>query len=312
MQALPKFRMEDCVPLTTGAENKADEAFTVTIDYQVNLTRSQLIEAIARIKKPEVIFWYMGVYGLREASVNYYRKDLSKIFQTSEASCQLYDLTAWLSFSPKYQEGTLEAFNRNVDVINQFAIPRIQCLKSCAFFTWLKSLKPGKTIEDLRKILKRAAIYKMSEGFPESIQSIGDIFKKQCPLLSDIYEQNASKCYSALQYLEGIYLVQLLVKEALIKNRGSPEINLIFALPNKEYLYFQDEANSLAKDVENILQEECSEELKGKKVNLMFYCFRYGDGEGNRPYNAPSKNIDAVKSASQIMQLPKAVKEVKK
>ena len=284
---------------------KETPVFDVTVDYQVDLSRSRLIDAIRKINNPQVIFWYIGVYGFREQGKNYYRKDLTKILQTSEADCYLYDLTAWLPFSPKGSDGAIDSLNQNAELINRFAIPRIKCLKSCDYFNWLISCQPGQIMTILKRILKRPFIYKISESFPPSIKSIGDIFKRQCPLLEDMYEQTASKCYSALQYLEGIYLIQTLVKEAIEKDPFSNEINVVFALPNKEYLYFRDETNSLVEDVKDTLDEKCKEMLKGKKINLQFCCFRYGDGEGNRPYNAGAKNTEMIQGPSDIVNLPK-------
>lgn len=289
------------------AADKGNEPFTVNVEYK-EMKGAQLVEAIRQVKRPEVIFWYIGVYGLRENGVRYYRKDLSKILETSEASCQLYDLTAWIPFKLEGQAGSIESFNRNVDLINGFAIPRIQCRKSSGFFEWMKSIQPGRTMDFLKRILKRPFIYKISEGFPESIMNIGDVFQKQCPLLEEMYEKKASKCYSALQYLEGIYLIQTLVGEMLMRDPASQEINLIFALPNQEYLYFQDEANSLAMDVKDILKETCGANLKGKTVNVSFYCFQFGDGKKNRPYNTGASNIDVLQGPDVIVQMPKTTK----
>jgi hypothetical protein len=81
-------------------------------------------------------------------------------------------------------------------------------------------------------------------------------------------------------------------------------------LPNDEYKYYQDEKNSFAEDVKIILQNECGELLKGKRVNIMFYSYFFGDGMKNRPYNAGPR-IETLQNASDIIQIPFLKSEVK-
>jgi hypothetical protein len=133
---------------------------------------------------------------------------------------------------------------------------------------------------------------------------IGDIFRRQCAVLEELYEKSASKCYSALQYLEGIYLVQTLIRKVLEQKSETKEINLVFALPNDEHLYYWNEQGQFAKDVETILEEELGAELKNKRVNVMFYAFQFGKNSSNRPYNTGQTNIEELKSQDEIVEIP--------
>jgi hypothetical protein len=295
----------------SSIEDEPTSTFEVEVSYKF-VKSKQLAEEIRQVVNPQVIFWYMGVYGLREQGVRYYRKDLTKILKLSTATCQLYDLTAWAPFNSKNSEGTLQDFNKNADLINQFAITRIGCLKSCDFFDWLMKVEKGGKMEKLKKIFQRPFIYQLSQSFSQTVRTIGTIFKDRCPVIEELYERDASTCYSALQYIEGIYLVQTLVKKALLQEPDSKEVNLVFALPNNEYCYYQDEENSLAQDVKAILQDECGDLLSSKRVNVMFYNFEFGKGGFNRPYNAGSKNIEQLRDASEIVDLSKLKDNVRK
>jgi hypothetical protein len=200
--------------LSKSQEMPTEENIKISVSYS-KLRREHLIEAIRKVENPQVIIWYIGIYGLCREGMNYYRKDLSKIYSTSNAECSLYDMTAWAPFAPKETKCSVQDFNGNANLINQFAIPRIQCLKSCDFFNWLREERFQKKMEDLKAVLKRPFIYEKSKEFPDAKSTIGDIFQRQCPLLEDIYDINAAKGYSALQYLEGIYLIQKIVNDTL-------------------------------------------------------------------------------------------------
>src|SRR5438105_3413401 len=109
------------------------QASLVNILFKEKLTREKLVKEISCLSNPQVIFWYIGPYGLKEQGVHYYKKDLRKINNLSNNSeCWLYDLTAWGAF--KSSEKDLNAFDKNVRVIDEFAIERLHCLKSSEFF----------------------------------------------------------------------------------------------------------------------------------------------------------------------------------
>lgn len=284
---------------------ETDKCFETNVNY-TQVTAKMLAQEIAKINNPQVIFWYIGAYGLREDGVKYYRKDLTKLLGSS-ATCQLYDLTAWAPFSSKESDNSIQSFNQNADLINQFAIPQIQCIKSCDFFNWLIRSKEIEK-KELQKILqKRSFIYRASESYTDNQRTIGEIFKWQCPPLADLYEQKSSKCYSAIQYMEGIYLVKSLTKKALEKDPDSKEINLVFALPNDEDRYYRDQDNSFAEDIKALLQEDFGNQLKNKKVNVTFLTFGYTNQPSSRPYNAGLQNIEKLEPA-QMVDLSKAIK----
>ena len=67
----------------------------VSVIYERDLWREQVIDKIAKIKEPLVMQWYISEYGLKEKTAFYFRKDIKKILSLSNKSeCFLYDLTA--------------------------------------------------------------------------------------------------------------------------------------------------------------------------------------------------------------------------
>lgn len=271
------------------------------IVFKENLSREGLIDEISKIPKPQVMLWYFGVDGLKKEGVNFYKKNLSKILNLSnEATCSLYDLTAWGALKNRSVEIT--AFNTNALSINQFQISRLACVLSCEFFGWLKKEEDPAIVSYINNvILKREFIFKGSEDYNAGEIKVGEIFQNSCPLINNILERDSIKSYSALQYIEGCYLVLRMVESQI----DNAEINLVFALPNNENDYYQDEEKSFKKDVTALLQEKFKERLKNKRVNLFFLAFKFGKtsiGRPNnkRPYTAGRENITTI-AKSQVI-----------
>jgi hypothetical protein len=290
--------MVPSISFKQSLEIQKENALSVSVLFRKNLSRQELIQAIAQVQKPQVIFWYIGEYGLREQGVNYYKKDLKKILETdNQSTCVLYDLTAWAALKDKTK--SLYDSNSNMERISQFGISGLKTLKSNDFFEWLEKENNPKTVSYFQDVvLKRPFIFKASQGFPNTNIKIGEVFKKGCPILTPHFERDCGKSYSALQYLEGYYLISQLVEEGI--SQGLSEINLIFALPNDEWKYYEDKDNSLMQDVSSLTKEKLCEKTKNLKVNILFYTFNFTQDSRSRPYNAGSKNIDTIQK-SQIV-----------
>lgn len=267
---------------------------TVSFD-KTYLNRKDLIKEIGQIKNPQIFLWYFGPDGLREQGVNYYKKDLKGILSLKNGSqCLLYDLAAWSALFGT--DSKVVKFNPNVDVINGFDVTGIRCIKSCNFFDWVQKEDNPDIISFVRDtILKRKFIFAKSESYPETGIKIGDVFPSTCQMLENILECDTGKSYSALQYIEGCYLIIKTI-ENYVKDKFE-EINMVFALPNDEFKYYQNQEdkkdNSLVQDVQHLAKLKFGEVLSGKRINIMFFTFRFM-GEGNRPYNAGIKNIEMI------------------
>lgn len=269
--------------------------------FKENLSREELIEEIGKISNPQVMLWYIGVEGLKREGVNFYKKNLSKILKLSnEASCWLYDLTAWGAL--KNRDIGVTAFNTNAVMINQFKIPRLECIMSSDFFEWLQKEEDLAIVSYLNEVvLQRKFIFKASEDYNPGDIKVGEIFQNTCSMLASILEIDTIKSYSALQYIEGFYLVLRMVESQIDKE----EINLVFALPNNENDYYKDEEKSFKKDLTAILKEKFKERLRNKRVNLFFLGFAFGKsafGKPNnkRPYTAGREILDSIERSQVI------------
>lgn len=271
----------------------------VAVAYKKNLSREQLVDAIGRVENPQVVLFYIGEYGFREEGVNYYKKDIKKIMQQkNQASCCLYDLTAWGALKdPTKRVGD---FNPNVAVINDFALPRITSLPSSRFFFWLQAERDAKIISYMNEtILKRDFIKEKSKGRAETAIIVAQLFNQTVPALEAISLEDCNTQYSTLQYVEGLFLVDQLVAKTLANAAGC--INIVFALPNDEWKYYEDQNNSFAADIAFMIERRYGRKAANLQINVMFYTFKWGlDPTRSRPYNAGNKNIDVLRR-SQIM-----------
>lgn len=257
-----------------------------------NLSRLELLNEIGAIQDPQVLFWYIGENGFKLEGVNYYKRDLGKVLKLdNNANCILYDLTAWSALRDR--ENTVENFNTNVTVISEFAIPRLSCVKSSDFFKWLQTENNPSIISYFREnVLKRKVLFSASREFPDTNMTIGEVFRRNCPILEDLYAMDSGKCYSLLQYIEGCYLINRIIEAKI--NDESDEINIVFALPNDEWKYYKNPEESFSDDVAFLIQEKFGERLANIKINVFFYTFNFGKESRNRPYNAGSKTIDLI------------------
>lgn len=271
----------------------------INLSFKKDLSREELVIEIGKIHDPNVFLWYFGEYGLREEGVSFYKtKILQKILKLkNNTNCLLYDLTAWGAL--RNPDIGLDAFNKNVDVINGFAQKNIQCLKSSLFFDWLGNEKSAEIDSYLKNvILERKVIFNASKEYGDNHVKIGAVFKENCPVLENEYNLDTSKSYSALQYVEGCYFINQVVESAT--DKGQKVVNLIFALPNDECKYYDLKDDCFLKDITVMLNEKLGEKLRDMNINIMFYAFEFGKNKQNRPYNAGKKNIDVI-TKSQLL-----------
>jgi hypothetical protein len=255
----------------------------ITIEYRERVPLAQITAEIAQMASPEVFLWYIGINGLKKEAARFYRDSIIDPIVQSQGNAQfrLVDLTAWGALiNPKI---TLNTTSSLVDKIEEFGIQNVKCIKASETFGKMQDIKDQAVVERFQKALQRDFVYKASLGFPESQIKVKDLFT--CPIVSSCKEMDASKCYSALQYLEGCLLIDQVVQECLKREK----IEIVFALPNDELKYYQDETNAFQKDVEFLLNHKYGNELD---VKVTFYSFEYGDDVNYRPYNAPGKVIN--------------------
>jgi hypothetical protein len=194
-------------------------------------------------------------------------------------------LSAWGAL--KNPQISINTTSSLVEKIEGFGIQGVNCIKSSETFAKMQDIKDQVIVEHFQKALQRDFVHRASWDFPESQIKVRDLFNQECPVASACYDKDASKCYSALQYLEGCLLIEQVVQESL-KKRPGEDIEIAFVLPNDELKYYRDETNAFQKDVEFLLNHRYGKELN---VKVTFYSFEYGEDVNHRPYNAPGKVI---------------------
>jgi hypothetical protein len=255
----------------------------ITIEYKEHLPLPQITAEIAQMASPHVLLWYIGIYGLKKEGVRFYRDSIIDPIVKKHENAQfwLVDLTAWGALrNPQISINTTSSL---VDKIEEFGIQNVKCIKSSETFEKMQAIKDQVVIQHFQKALQRDFVHKSSQEFPESQIKVKDLFTQECPIVSPCHEMDASKCYSALQYLEGCLLIDQVVQECLKEEK----IEIVFALPNDELKYYRDDTNAFQKDVEFFLNHKYGSKLRDVKVT--FYSFEYGDDVNHRPYNAPGK-----------------------
>ena len=246
----------------------------VGVQFHNEVPREELWERIKSYESPKVIFWYIGSHGLKSEGVQYHRKDLSVCTQNG-AECILFDLTAWGALTDK--KCRLNGSNQNVDRINSFGIQQIKAISSNHFFAWMETHRDPYFSE---VILNRSFVYEKSTHFRPNGIKLGELLENK--LFQPLLEKDTAQCYSMLQYLEAIYLVEKLVVEG-----GS---NIIFALPNDEWKYYFDTNRSFETDIKHHLQEIGVE----RPIRIEFCTFLYGDDLTKRPYLEGKKVIKSI------------------
>lgn len=265
----------------------------VNLTFKKGMAPAAMLKDISLLEQPEVIFWYIGEYGLKTEGVNFYKKRLmqpmSKI--APQANCRLYDLTAWKALRDR--DVPLSAYNPNVDRINGFSMPNLSCMKSSEFFSWLNDDQSSETSKNrlgylCNFVTNRDFIFKASKLKSDNKIQMAELF----PFGG---ENDTAKWYSALQYMEGLYLVEKIFSQACEKFRRTGDdnapCNIVFALPNDEYKYYEDPNNNFVRDIKILLSNRG--EFIGREINIFFYCFKFNKLE-NRPYNAGKAVIEEI------------------
>lgn len=270
------------------------------------MKRPQIIEDIRTLENSKVLFWYLGPTGeISVKGAETYRRYLTGIQNMkSNAEGILYDLSAWGAFFDKTK--SIDSLGRNVKIINEFALKRIRSIGSNGFFSWLQerneTTETGGYLKN--RVLERSFIYQRSKDEKESGITVQDLFKGECSLVEKLYQKDCMKCYSAFQYLEGLYLIAEMAKRSLDEGVKG-EINICIIVPEGEKEYYIDSEKSFEKDVNQILNMEFKEDLKPMMVKVIFYWFTYDKRCSKaRPYWLRDKG-DGTDSEKKISILTK-------
>lgn len=261
------------------------------IYYVENLNTCEALQKIETIPNAQVLLWYIGCHGLKEEGVKFYKDKINTIINgKNNASCWLVDFTAWGSFTNLHTQIT--SMSKCAAQINKLNIAKIKCLSASKLFEEMKNIKHPELIEYFKtKVVIRKSLFNASENFKETMIKIGTIFNNNCCIFEQIYENDANKSYSLIQYIEGCFLINEIVRNNL---NTQNEINIVFFLPNDEAKYYYDKENNFIKDVEMLIKTNWSEQLNNRIINIFFINFKYGDELYHRPYNSGKKIVKNI------------------
>jgi len=262
----------------------------VDVEFLEGLSTEQVTANISQLSNPQVLIWYVGCYGLREAGVQFYKNFLiSPVFkQNTEATFWLVDLTAWGAF--KSLQCSIHSFSSYCEKIEGFSNESVKCIKSATIFRKMEEMSEKDLVSYFRKALQRSFISRPSKDFPNKNIRTKEILSDTSPMISDWCDHDVSKSYSAFQYLEGCLLVdEIFMQEAY---KGASDIQIVFALPNDEIKYYKDKENSFRKDVVFLISKRCATmNIKNIRLQIKFLAFKYGAHLTERPYNARGKTL---------------------
>lgn len=264
----------------------------VTVQFQEGLTHQELIERINHVANSHIFLWYIGSHGLKEAGVQFYKEKIKAILISPQTlSCNLVDFSSWGAFTNP--RAKITAQHCCVEKINRFQIEKLKCIPASKIFQEIINTKQESINNYFKKrLVEMEWLFENSHSFKESTIKIRDIFNQNCPIFEGIYDLDANRCYSAVQYIEGCFLISEIVKNNLDQQHP---INVVFALPNDEAKYYRGDSSSFEKDISFLLNEQFGERLDGREVTINFFNFEYGTETFHRPYNSGKKVLKNIK-----------------
>jgi hypothetical protein len=244
----------------------------------------------------DIIVWGIGEDGLTERCCKFYQDNLFRLLRANDrTTVWFYDLSAWKGLtssavSPIDTVTIPEALSKEVSHKN---------LSSRSFFCWLKQLPSNPAcLQCVRKIVCRDAIFKKSEQWNTSDLTCGDV-----PYLARIMPDHrlgslTSTCYSALQYLEALFLVCFLIERNMQLGKLASE--LCFLLPGDEYTYYQGDdgkrfsGRSFQQDLEKVIATDAGLKDRCFTCRIRFLSFQYNAQGCMRPYLVSKNGSDKI------------------
>ena len=264
--------------------NATSSNVSVTTQFLDNKKIKGMFDTLVLHNHPNFIVWYIGPYGLKQSTVEFYRDNIfSKIISTyPKFKIWLVDLTAWnILKSRQFTYIRDSSFSDKIENFENLNIGVIRCSK---IFSAINSCKHNTESFQLKKeILNRPSTWEKSSSFPLSGISINSIFPEGTVLNELLYDIDTSKCYSTIQYLEAIQMVTEIVNE---QRHFQNLIEIVFLLPNDELLYYNHTDSDFSDDVKRSLLSQINQDHPPLKVSIQFISFDFGDTLSCRPYIA--------------------------
>lgn len=240
----------------------------------------KVVANLAAIEGPVDIYcWYEGVRGVpQEGALFMKRKLFEPLYNLkSDAKLCLYSLRAWNFAKSVSKMAASSPFGESINRINSAAL---EWIYSSSFFKYCADTSKEDPLYCFlnEELPKKAWLFELSEGQKKSGKKVASLFDDRISLFDSIRDLDVTAAYSAMQYVEGYYLIQESVRKGLLKKEK--KIQIAFVLPNNEDKYYRD----FPKEVGKMLELDFGKELKDVEVAISFHFFRYGDSSEARPY----------------------------
>jgi hypothetical protein len=241
---------------------------------------------IEHLENPQVVVWYSGEDGLSEKSYDFYEQNFIKPFRkaygTKPYSLFLYDLSAWKGLRDR--KISLTTTNNTLLATLYPNNKQITPLYSREFFQYLLTTQNEKESALFNTIFtQRKEIWSKSKNTHENGIKIADIMPNIFKGKEDL---DTAKAYSALQYLEGLWIVLAILGQGLLNKDQSTNTSrsIVFLLPNDELEYYQH-GTCFQEDLQKLIKLTESLNKQTPKLNVYFQKFRYGKGkQQEKPY----------------------------
>ncbi len=116
------------------------DPFKVNVEFFTELTIGQVVKIIKELPNPQVIIWYIGIYGLKKNCAHFYRDFLINpvLEDRQKAKFWLVDLTAWGAF--KFFHCSIHSYNCCCESIEKMMPKKIKCIKSSVIFERVQNI----------------------------------------------------------------------------------------------------------------------------------------------------------------------------
>lgn len=260
------------------------------ITVRLNVKPISTKEVVANITslqdEAEVICWYEGIFGLPKKGAQFMSEEIISPLLEKKRNIKLvlYSLLGW-NFC-KYKTIDIMPYSTLLgEKINLTTSGAALFLYSFDFFRFCLQNKI-KFFDE--KLLAKKYLIDLSAGRNLSGVTVRQLFENKNSLVESLYDMDLAHAYSLLQYVEGYYLIRESVRRQLTANRE--RINIVFALPNNEGMYYKD----LPQDIEILLRTDLGALITTANIQIDFHFFNYGNSESARPY------VDRSRCASYV------------
>ncbi|CUI17413.1 hypothetical protein PNK_1806 [Candidatus Protochlamydia naegleriophila] len=265
------------------------ESVRVRIDSEPSAPEKVVADLAAIEGAVDVYCWYEGARSLPESGALFMKRELFEpLYQfKSDAKLCLYSLRAW-SFAKSVSK--MAVSTPIGDAINRINTAAIESISSSSFFKYCANTSKEDPLYLFinEELPKKQWLLELSAAQKKSGRSVASLFDDRVSLFDCIKKLDVTAAYSAMQYVEGYYLIQESVRKGLLKREK--KIQIAFVLPNNESKYYLD----LPKDIGKMLELAFGKELNGVEVTISFQFFLYGETMDARPY------IDKKSEASKV------------